>query len=76
MQRLEKAIKITMLAVGVMGIVVIYSGFFFLQFNDDYGFTLPWYFLVSPWICVYFGLEQAQQTASVNWLVSRFKLKN
>ncbi len=75
MERLEKAMRMTMLAVGVIGIAVIYFGFVYLQVNDDMGITMPWYFLISPWICVYFGLTQTQQIATINWFVNKFKWK-
>ncbi|WP_153916074.1 hypothetical protein [Shewanella sp. TC10] len=75
MDRLEKAMRVTMLTVGIAGIAVIYFGFFYLQFNDQLGMTMPWYFLLSPWICVFFGLSQQQQVDTISWFTKKFSFK-
>ncbi|MCL1097377.1 hypothetical protein [Shewanella gelidii] len=63
-----------MLIIGCIGVVVIYAGFFYLSFSEQTQLTLPWYILLSPWICVFFGLEQHQQLSVLNWF-SRKLLK-
>ncbi|WP_394494443.1 hypothetical protein [Shewanella sp. ENK2] len=75
MDRLEKAMKLTMLTVGIAGIGVIYFGFFYLQYNAELGMTMPWYFLISPWVCVYFGLSEQQQRATIAWFTRKFTAK-
>ncbi|ARD21807.1 MULTISPECIES: hypothetical protein [Shewanella] len=75
MDRLEKAMKLTMLTVGIAGIAVIYFGFFYLQYNAELGMTMPWYFLISPWVCVYFGLSEQQQSATIAWFTRKFTAK-
>lgn len=70
---LEKITKRMMLIVGILGVLVIYSGFFFLLFTDRSLAVIPWFFLVSPWICIYFGLTQVQQLKVLNWFVQKFK---
>ncbi|EGM70663.1 hypothetical protein [Shewanella sp. HN-41] len=70
---LEKITKRMMLVVGTLGVLVIYSGFFFLLFTGRSLAVIPWFFLVSPWICIYFGLTQVQQLKVLNWFVKKLK---
>ncbi|MCL1088554.1 hypothetical protein L2744_02775 [Shewanella profunda] len=70
---LEKITKRMMLVVGTLGVLVIYSGFFFLLLSGRTVAVIPWFFLVSPWICIYFGLTQVQQIKVLNWFINKFK---
>ncbi len=70
---LEKITKRMMLIVGILGVVVIYCGFFFLLFSGRSVAVIPWFFLISPWVCIYFGLTQVQQVQVVNWFLKKFK---
>ena len=70
---LEKITKRMMLVVGTLGVVVIYCGFFFLLFSGRSTAAVPWYFLVSPWICIYFGLTDVQQKQVIGWFIKKFK---
>jgi hypothetical protein len=70
---LEKITKRMMLIVGILGLVVIYCGFFFLLFSGHSVAVIPWFFLISPWVCIYFGLTQVQQVQVVNWFLKKFK---
>ncbi|MRG34574.1 hypothetical protein GH729_00665 [Shewanella sp. XMDDZSB0408] len=63
-----------MLIVGIAGVLVIYSGFLFLLFSGSPTTALPWFLLISPWICVYFGLTQTQQIGVINWFSSKCRL--
>lgn len=62
-----------MLTTGVLGVLVIYGGFFILLFSGRSVAVIPWFFLLSPWICIYFGLTQMQQIKAVNWFIQKFK---
>ncbi|MCL1159190.1 hypothetical protein K8B83_09880 [Shewanella inventionis] len=64
-----------MLIVGILGVLIIYSGFLYLFFSGRSTATLPWFLLISPWICIYFGLTQAQQIAVIYWFVNKFSFK-
>ncbi|MCL1143364.1 hypothetical protein [Shewanella gaetbuli] len=64
-----------MLAVGIMGVLVMYGGFLYLFFSGRSTAALPWFFLISPWICIYFGLSQKQQIATINWFIQKFSFK-
>lgn len=64
---IEKVAKQLMLLIGIMGVLVIYSGFFYLLFQSQ-GPQLPWYILLSPWLCIYFGLSAQQQRRTLHWL--------
>jgi hypothetical protein len=70
---LEKLLKKIMLIVGLLGVVIIYGGFLYLLFTGRSTANLPWYLLLSPWICVYFGLTLAQQLAVIAWFKIKFK---
>lgn len=70
---LEKITKRMMLFVGAFGVVVIYGGFFFLLLSGRSLASLPWFFLISPWICIFFGLDKVQQINVVNWFIKKFK---
>ena len=73
--KLELILKKIMLIVGILGVVIIYGGFLFLFFSGRSTAALPWFLLISPWICVYFGLSHVQQVAVINWFVGKFSLK-
>ncbi|MCE9678972.1 hypothetical protein LZP69_07195 [Shewanella sp. AS1] len=64
----EQLTKKLLLVVGVLGVVVIYFGFFYLLFTRPDEAILPWYILLSPWICIYFGLSQEKQLNTLLWL--------
>ncbi|ABK48991.1 MULTISPECIES: hypothetical protein [Shewanella] len=70
---LEKITKRMMLIVGVLGVIVIYGGFFFLLFTGRSVEVIPWFFLLSPWICIYFGLTQVQQANVIKWFIKKVK---
>ena len=70
---LEKITKRMMLIVGALGVIVIYGGFFFLLFSVRSVAVIPWFFLLSPWICIYFGLTQVQQASVLKWFVKKVK---
>lgn len=76
MAKLEFLIKKIMLIVGVLGVIIIYGGFLYLFFSDRSTAALPWFLLISPWICVYFGLTHVQQVAVIQWFVNKFTFKN
>ncbi|ABV36093.1 conserved hypothetical protein [Shewanella sediminis HAW-EB3] len=67
MDWLEKVARNVMLFVGISGVLVIYCGFLFLLFSGRDTTVLPWYLLISPWVCIYFGLTQAKQLAVIEW---------
>ncbi|WP_298773535.1 hypothetical protein [uncultured Shewanella sp.] len=71
MEWLERATKWMMLCVGCTGIVIIYSGFFYFLFSSDQKSIIPWYTLLSPWICIYFGLNEKQRADVVRWLLRK-----
>ena len=75
MSQLEVLLKKLMLYLGILGVVIIYSGFLYLFFTGDSSHLLPWYLLISPWICVYYGLSSEQQQETLSGLKSRFKWK-
>jgi pantothenate synthetase len=37
--------------------------------------ALPWFLLISPWICVYFGLTHVQQVAVIQWFTHKLSFK-
>lgn len=67
MMWLEKATKWMMLCVGCTGILVIYTGFFYFLFSSEQANVIPWYALLSPWICIYFGLNHKKQLFILQW---------
>ncbi|NMH64522.1 hypothetical protein [Shewanella salipaludis] len=73
MSWLEKWTKRMMLSVGILGVVIIYSGFIYLLLSGRSVAVLPWYLLLSPWICIFFGLDHARQFRVITWFVRRFK---
>ncbi|WP_258405672.1 hypothetical protein [Shewanella zhangzhouensis] len=73
MLRLEFVLKKLMLWTGYAGVVVIYGGFLFLLLSGQDTRALPWYILLSPWVCVFFGLPSAQQHAVVGWFINKFR---
>ncbi len=77
---IEKLLKKLMLIIGILGVVVIYGGFFYLQFGfesveHEHANHLPWYILLSPWLCIYFGLSEQQQSDVVQWFKKQLGLK-
>ncbi|MPY21302.1 hypothetical protein [Shewanella sp. YLB-07] len=72
---LEKTARNLMLLVGGVGLIVIYSGFFYLMFKGNDTSALPWYLLLSPWICIYFGLTQTRQLAVLLWFKQKLTRK-
>lgn len=75
MDWLEKTTKWMMLIVGCSGLLVIYLGFFYLMFSGRSTAVIPWYILISPWICIYFGLKQRTQIEVMRWFMSKFSRK-
>jgi hypothetical protein len=75
MSWIEKATKGLLLLVGVIGVLVIYFGFFYLLFKPQSATTLPWYILLSPWLCIYFGLSADKQQKSLDWLMQKLMFK-
>ncbi|MGX9461728.1 hypothetical protein ACWXWU_10870 [Shewanella sp. A14] len=64
-----------MLVVGVLGVIIIYGGFLYLFFSGRSTAALPWFLLISPWICVYFGLTHIQQVAVIHWFSQKFSVR-
>ncbi|WP_299787880.1 hypothetical protein [uncultured Shewanella sp.] len=75
MDWLEKVTRNIMLVVGISGVLVIYSGFLFLIFSGRDTSVLPWYLLLSPWVCVYFGLTRSKQLAVIEWFKQKLVRK-
>ncbi len=75
MDWLEKVTRNVMLFVGISGILVIYCGFLFLLFSGRDTSLLPWYLLLSPWVCIYFGLTKSKQSAVVEWFKQKIVKK-
>ena len=69
---LEKITKYMLLSVGVSGVVVIYGGFFYLLLSGRGTSAIPWYGLLSPWVCIYFGLPTHKQISVIDWFKGRF----
>ncbi|MFT5705567.1 MAG: hypothetical protein ACI8SK_001527 [Shewanella sp.] len=72
---LEKMIKYVLLSVGALGVVVIYGGFFYLLLSGSSTSAIPWYGLLSPWICIFFGLAAHQQMSVIDWFKGQFYRK-
>ncbi|QFU25230.1 hypothetical protein FS418_08530 [Shewanella sp. YLB-09] len=72
---LEKVTRNLMLFVGLLGIIVIYLGFFYLLFSGRDTSILPWYLLLSPWICVFYGLSRKRQLEVFEWLKKKIVRK-
>ena len=64
---LEKATRNIMLLVGGLGVLIIYSGFVYLLVSGLDTSILPWYLLLSPWICVFYGLNRDKQLKVIEW---------
>ena len=64
---LEKVIKYVLLSVGMLGVVVNYGGFFYLLLSGGNTSAIPWYGLLSPWICIFFGLPTYKQLSVIDW---------
>ncbi|MGI2260073.1 hypothetical protein [Shewanella sp. GXUN23E] len=62
-----------LLVVGIAGVAVIYGGFLYLFFSGRDTSGIPWFFLLSPWICIFFGLSDAGQRSALAWLLAKFK---
>ncbi|MCH1919059.1 hypothetical protein L9G15_06375 [Shewanella sp. A3A] len=65
--------KKCLLAVGATGVVIIYGGFFYLLLSGRSTAPIHWFYLVSPWLCIYFGLPHQQQHDVIDWLLKKFK---
>lgn len=72
---LEKILKNIMFYMGILGVAIIYGGFLYLLFSGRSTQQLPWYLLISPWICIYFGLTTTKQFAVYSWFMGKFKGK-
>ncbi|MCL1052095.1 hypothetical protein L2755_21090 [Shewanella abyssi] len=72
MDWLEKTTKVMMLVVGYSGLLVIYFGFFYLIFSGESTAIIPWYILLSPWVCIYFGLSKRTQFEIMQWFINKF----
>ncbi|PKG58599.1 hypothetical protein CXF83_08770 [Shewanella sp. Choline-02u-19] len=75
MDWLEKITKVMMLVVGCCGVLVIYLGFFYLMFSGKSTAIIPWYILLSPWVCIYFGLNKRIQFEIMQWFIKKFTRK-
>nr|WP_041420396.1 hypothetical protein [Shewanella violacea] len=64
---LEKATRNLMLLVGGLGVLVIYAGFLYLLITGRDTSVLPWYLLLSPWICIFYGLSRDKQLTVFEW---------
>ncbi|MGL5358489.1 MAG: hypothetical protein ACRDBI_02055 [Shewanella sp.] len=67
----EKITRRMLLIVGCSGVLVIYGGFFYLLLNGLPWSQLPWIFLLSPWVCIYFGLSHLQQVRMLAWFMAK-----
>ncbi|WP_025820015.1 hypothetical protein [Shewanella marina] len=67
MDRLTRIVKQLLLGVGITGIVVNYAGFFYMLAVGFPISSIHWFFLLSPWLCVFYGLSDAQQAAVFKW---------
>nr|WP_228729964.1 hypothetical protein [Shewanella avicenniae] len=65
--------KKCLLWVGYAGVVVNYSGFLYLLFSGSSTIPFHWFFLISPWLCIYFGLPHQQQQNVIRWFLRKFK---
>ena len=72
MDKLERATKLMMFVVGCVGLLVIYFGFFYLLFTGRSTAATPWYILLSPWVCIYFGLSKSKQLAAIRWFTKKW----
>ncbi len=72
---LEKATRNLMLLVGVFGVLVIYFGFFYLLFSGRNTAALPWYLLLSPWVCIFYGLPSEKKIEVIEWFRKKFVKK-
>ncbi|MGL5047076.1 MAG: hypothetical protein ACRC6S_05830 [Shewanella sp.] len=70
---LDNITKRMMLIIGILGLMVIYCGFFFQLFSGRSVAVISWFFLISPWVCIYFGLTNAQQAKVADWFLKKFK---
>lgn len=68
-----RLLKRAIFTVGVLGVVVIYSGFLYLTYTGRSIVNLSWFSLLSPWICIYFGCSAKQQTEIKAWFLNKFK---
>ncbi|MFQ6371465.1 hypothetical protein [Shewanella sp. YIC-542] len=64
-----------MLVLGCLGIMVIYGGFFYLLLSGRSVAPIRWYYLLSPWLCIFFGLSKLQQQQVLHWFLRKFKSK-
>ncbi|MBT1444977.1 hypothetical protein KJI95_10620 [Shewanella sp. JM162201] len=73
MSRFERYTRKMLLWVGLLGVAIIYGGFLYLFFKGADTRAIPWYFLLSPWVCVYFGLTDSQQADVGRWFINKFR---
>lgn len=66
-------LKRAIFIIGVLGVVVIYSGFLYLTFTGRAIVNLSWFSLLSPWICIYFGSSTKQQAEVRTWFLKKFR---
>ncbi|MCL1073391.1 hypothetical protein [Shewanella dokdonensis] len=76
MHWLETGLKRIMLVLGCLGVVVIYGGFFYLLFSGRSTAPINWFYLISPWLCVFFGLSKNQQQRVLQWFLDKFNSKH
>lgn len=67
--------KKCLLIVGTVGVAIIYFGFFYLLLKGDSTAPIHWFYLVSPWLCIYFGLSHQQQREVLRWLIKKLTFK-
>lgn len=72
---LEKTTRNLMLLVGGVGVLVIYFGFFYLLFSGRDTSILPWYLLLSPWVCIFSGLSHKKQFEVIEWFKNKIVKK-
>ncbi|WP_299806752.1 hypothetical protein [uncultured Shewanella sp.] len=75
MDKLERATKLMMLVVGCVGLIVIYFGFFYLLLSGRSTAAIPWYILLSPWVCIFFGLTRKKQLGVIRWFTRKWTKK-
>ncbi|MCL2907778.1 MULTISPECIES: hypothetical protein [Shewanella] len=76
MHWLETGLKRIMLVLGCLGVVVIYGGFFYLLFSGRSTAAINWFYLISPWLCIFFGLSKRQQHQVIQWFLDKFNSKH
>ncbi|MBV7316812.1 hypothetical protein [Shewanella sp. NIFS-20-20] len=75
-QQLERWTRRMLLVVGIAGVVVINFGFLYLLLSGHSTESISWFFLISPWLCIFFGLSTADQLAVIHWCRQRFNKRS